>query len=167
MFDYKCIGIMYLIGVMVVFVVGGLIVLIFCVEFFMLGQMFFLEQFYNWLFMLYGVIMVFVFIIFSVLVVFGNFVLLIMFGVKDVVFLCMNLVSFYFWVLGILFFFVVIVVGNFDMGWIFYMLYSIMINIQVVVVVMGVFIFGFSLIFMGLNFIVIVNMMWFLGMMWF
>ena len=165
--DHKRIGIMYLIGTMTAFAIGGLIAFIFRSELWTHDQMFLSEQMYNRLFTLHGAIMVFVFIIPSIPGALGNFVLPIMLGAKDVAFPRLNLASFYLWVGGTFFFLVAIVAGNIDTGWTFYTPYSITTNTQVVAAAMGVFVLGFSSIFTGLNFIVTVNTMRPAGMTWF
>lgn len=165
--DHKRIGIMYLIGTMAAFAVGGLIAFLFRAELWTHDQMFLTEQMYNRMFTLHGAIMVFVFIIPSIPGALGNFVLPIMLGAKDVAFPRLNLMSFYLWVVGTVFFLVAIVAGNIDTGWTFYTPYSITTSTQVVAAAMGVFVLGFSSIFTGLNFIVTVNTMRPPGMTWF
>ena len=55
---------------------------------------------YNQMFTLHGVVMVFLFIIPAVPAIFGNFVLPMQLGAKDVAFPRLNLLSYYCWVVG-------------------------------------------------------------------
>ena len=64
------------------------------------GQNYYDPQTYNALFTLHGVIMIFLFIIPGIPAVFGNFFLPIMLGAKDVSFPRLNLLSWYFYIIG-------------------------------------------------------------------
>ena len=165
--DHKRIGVMYLIGVMAAFALGGLFALIVRLELWTPDKAFLSEALYNRMFTLHGAVMVFVFIIPSVPAALGNFVLPIMLGAKDVAFPRLNLCSFYLWVGGTLFLLISIVTHSLDTGWTFYTPYSVQTSTAVMLATMGVFILGFSSIFTGLNMIVTVNTMRPPGMTWF
>ena len=79
---------------------------------------------YNRLFTLHGTIMIFLFIIPSMPASFGNFVLPLMLGARDVAFPRLNLASLYLYVGGLVFFLLVLVFGGIDTGWTFYTPYS-------------------------------------------
>jgi cytochrome c oxidase subunit I len=165
--DHKRIGLMYLVGVMSSFLIGGIMALLVRIELFTPGRTLFDHDTYNHMFTLHGAVMTFLFIIPGIPAALGNFVLPIMLGAKDVAFPRMNLCSFYLWVFGAVFFLTAIVTGGLDTGWTFYTPYSITTNSSVLAAGMGVFILGFSSIFTGLNFIVTVHTLRPPGMTWF
>ena len=114
---------------------------------------------YNRMFTLHGVIMVWLFMIPSIPTVFGNFVLPIMIGAKDVAFPRLNLASFYIYVLGAALTVGGMLAGGTDTGWTFYAPYSDSTPTAVVPVVIGIFILGISTILTGINFIVTTHTM--------
>jgi cytochrome c oxidase subunit 1 len=137
---------------------------------------------YNHFFTLHGAVMVFMFIIPSIPAIFGNFVLPMQLGAKDVAFPRLNLLSFYLWCGGGLFFLYLLLTGilhsafgwnipggyGLDTGWTFYTPYSsAKAQGAVVAATMAVFILGFSSILTGLNFIASIHMLRPKGMTWF
>ncbi len=82
---------------------------------------------YNALFTLHGVIMIFLVVIPGLAAVFGNFFLPIMIGAKDVAFPKINLLSWYFYIVGALLAVVSLFMGDGppDTGWTFYVPYSV------------------------------------------
>ncbi len=165
--DHKRIGIMYLIGVMAAFALGGVFALILRTELLTPGPTIISADWYNQMFTLHGAVMVFLFIIPSIPGALGNFVVPIMLGTKDVAFPQMNLASFYLWVGGAIFFVAALLTGGLDTGWTFYTPYSTTTSTSVIAATFGAFILGFSSIFTGLNFIVTVHTMRAPGMSWF
>ncbi len=165
--DHKRIGVMYLVGILTSFLLGGLLALLIRIELFNPGKMFLTQDRYNELFTLHGAVMIFLFIIPSIPAALGNFLLPIMLGAKDVAFPRMNLASFHLWVGGAVFFLLALVLGGLDTGWTFYTPYSTTTSDTVVAATLGAFILGFSSIFTGLNFIVTINTMRPPGMSWF
>lgn len=169
--DHKRIGLMYLVGVMTAFAVGGLLAL--GIRLHLLdpeGWMFTgaeANNIYNQVFTLHGAIMVFLFIIPSVPAALGNFLVPVMLGAKDVAFPRLNLSSFYLWVFGAIFFVSALFSSGLDTGWTFYTPYSTTTDTSVILATLGAFILGFSSIFTGLNFIVTINTMRPPGMTWF
>jgi cytochrome c oxidase subunit 1 len=155
--DHKRLGIMYLVGVLSAFFVGGIFALL--VRLTLLTpthQLFGLHitaEVYNRLFTLHGAIMVFLFIIPSVPGSLGNFCLPLMLGAKDVAFPRLNLASFYLWVTGAIMAVASMILGAVDTGWTFYTPYSTTTSGTVSLMTMAVFILGFSSIFTGINFI--------------
>ena len=111
--------------------------------------------------------MIFLFIIPSMPASFGNFVLPLMLGARDVAFPRLNLASLYMYVGGLIFFLAVLVFGGVDTGWTFYTPYSTRTAAPVILAVVGVFILGFSSIFTGINFLVTIHTMRPAGMTWF
>ncbi len=165
--DHKRIGVMYLIGIMTSFVLGGLFALLIRAELLTPGKMFLSEDRYNEMFTVHGAVMIFLFIIPSIPAALGNFVLPLMLGAKDVAFPRLNLASFYLWVGGAVFFLLALFLGGLDTGWTFYTPYSTTTSATVVAATLGAFILGFSSIFTGLNFVVTINTMRPPGMTWF
>ena len=128
--DHKRIGIMYLIGVTLAFLAGGVLALGIRVQLWTPeGVMFAVEKGnltgYNQMFTLHGAFMVFMFIIPAIPASLGNFVLPLMLGAKDVALPRLNLASFYLWLSGTILAIVSIIDGGVDTGWTFYTPYSI------------------------------------------
>ncbi len=175
--DHKRIGLMYLVGVLSMFLLGGVFALLVRTELFspipLITPLFAgndagaQADLYNQWFTTHGAIMVFLVIIPGVPAALGNFVLPLLLGAKDVAFPRLNLGSFYLWMCGAAFFVYVLFSGGVDTGWTFYTPYSTSSPTAVIPAVVGVFILGFSSIFTGLNFIVTIHKMRPKGMTWF
>ena len=165
--DHKRIGLMYLAGVASMFLLGGLFALLFRLELWAPGMQFVSQATFNKLFTLHGAIMVFSVIIPSIPASLGNFVLPMMLGAKDVAFPKLNLLSFYLYALGTIFFAVTLVYGQVDTGWTFYAPYSTTTNTNVIMALMGAFTIGFSSILTGVNFIATIHSLRPRGMTWF
>jgi cytochrome c oxidase subunit I len=165
--DHKRIGVMYLVGIMSSFLLGGIFALVIRAELFTPGKSFLSEDRYNEMFTLHGAIMTFLFIIPSIPAALGNFLLPLMLGAKDVAFPRLNLASFFLWVGGAIFFLMALAIGGLDTGWTFYTPYSTTTSGTVVAATVGAFILGFSSIFTGMNFVVTINTMRPPGMTWF
>ncbi len=165
--DHKRIGLMYLIGTTLAFLVGGLFALLIRTHLWEHTGMLFEPGTYNQVFTLHGVFMVFVFIIPAIPAALGNLALPGMLGAPDVALPRLNLVSFYLWMIGTVFIVVSLVWGAVDTGWTFYTPYSAQSATPVIAVGTGIFILGFSSIFTGLNFIVTTHKMRAPGMTWF
>ena len=128
------------------------------------------NNWYNRAFTLHGAIMVFMVIIPSIPASLGNFLIPLMLGAKDVAFPRLNLLSWYVYVTGSIFAVASIVIGGVDTGWTFYTPYSTTTDAEyanVVLMVLGAFILGFSSILTGLNFVVTVHKLRAPGMGWF
>ena len=110
--DHKRIGIMYLAGILLCFLLGGIMALLIRAELFTPGKLYLTEDKYNEFFTLHGAIMTFLFLIPSIPAAIGNFMLPIMVGAKDVAFPRMNLASFYLWVVGAIFFLLALGLGG-------------------------------------------------------
>lgn len=170
--DHKRIGVMYLVGILSAFLMGGCFALLIRLTLLtpthmLFGKVLLTAEQYNRVFTLHGAIMVFLFIIPSVPAALGNFVLPLMLGAKDVAFPRLNLASFYLWVTGALMAILAMVLGAVDTGWTFYTPYSTTTDGPVTLMVGAVFVLGFSSIFTGLNFIATVHKLRAPGMGWF
>jgi cytochrome c oxidase subunit 1 len=124
---------------------------------------------YNAMFTLHGVIMLFMFVIPGLPATFGNFLLPIMIGARDVAFPRLNLASWYFFMAGVLLLFVALFTGSGppDTGWTFYVPYSLRSGTNVPLAVLAVFLVGMSTIFTGLNFLTTIHRMRAPGLSWF
>ena len=166
--DHKRIAILYLISFSVFFMFGGAAASMMRAQLATPKGDVVTSEVYNRLFTLHGVIMVWFFLIPSIVTVLGNFLLPLMIGAKDLAFPRLNLASWYIFVLGGLLALYAILLGGVDTGWTFYTPYSSTYsNSYVILMAMGVFIAGFSSIFTGLNFVVTTHKMRAPGLHWF
>lgn len=167
--DHKRIGLLYLSSMMVFFLTGVTFGVLMKLEMLSPGQTLFKPQTYNSIFTLHGVIMIFLFIIPGIPAVFGNFMLPIQIGAKDVAFPRLNLMSWYLYIIGGLLALISIFTGGgaMDTGWTFYVPYSLRTTSNVSLSVFAAFILGFSSILTGLNFITTIHRMRAPGMGWF
>jgi cytochrome c oxidase subunit 1 len=159
--DHKRIALLYLYSQLFFFLAGLVMGLFMKLELIAPGQQIMGPQAYNALFTVHGLTMIFLFIIPGLAASFGNFMIPIMIGAKDVAFPKLNLFSWYLFIAGA----VIILIGIFsgdgppDTGWTFYAPYSLKTNTNVVLSVFGAFVLGFSSILTGLNFIVTIHRM--------
>jgi len=167
--DHKRIGLMYLVSILTFFSVGVLIGVLMRLELIGPGKTIVDPQTYNAMFTLHGVIQIFLFIIPGIPAAFGNFFLPLQIGAKDVAFPRLNLLSYWFYVLGALLALSSLFTGQGppDTGWTFYVPYSIKTGTNVTMAVFAAFILGFSSILTGLNFITTIHRMRAPGMGWF
>jgi len=160
--DHKRIGVMYLVGVLSAFFIGGVFALIVRLSLLtpkhmLFGRVLISADTYNRMFTLHGVVMIFLFIIPSVPAALGNFAMPLMLGAKDVAFPRLNLASFYLWCTGAVMGVTSMLTGAVDTGWTFYTPYSTTTNGTVSLMVMAAFVLGFSSIFTGINFVATVH----------
>jgi cytochrome c oxidase subunit 1 len=159
--DHKRIALLYMYSQIFFFLAGLVMGLFMKLELIAPGPQLMEAQTYNALFTVHGLTMIFLFIITGLAASFGNFMIPIMIGAKDVAFPKLNLFSWYLFILGA----VIILIGVFsgdgppDTGWTFYAPYSLKTNTNVVLSVFGAFVLGFSSILTGLNFIVTIHQM--------
>ena len=167
--DHKRIGLLYLVTMLSLFFVG--VSLGFVMRLVQLTRFHNLitAQTYNALFTLHGVIMIFLFVIPGLMAVFGNFVLPIIIGARDVAFPRLNLASWYFFVAGALLAIACLFTGNGppDTGWTFYVPFSLKTGMNVSLAVFAAFILGFSSMLTGINFITTIHRMRAPGMTFF
>jgi cytochrome c oxidase subunit 1 len=166
--DHKRIAILYLLGVTFFFALGGIFAVLIRLELATPAGDLVESNTYNKLFTMHGIIMVFLFLVPSIPAVFGNFLIPLMIGAKDVAFPRVNLLSWYIYMIGGMFIITVLLMGGVDTGWTFYTPFSSSYsNGYVVASGLGIFIAGFSSILTGLNFIVTIHRMRAPGMTWF
>ena len=184
--DHKKIGIMYLVGTLFAFFLGGVFALIFRADLLtpgpgpvfsdieftnpLTGEAVRLtaNNLYNRAFTLHGALMVFTFIVPAIPAALGNFFLPLMLGAKDVAFPRLNLLSWYIYLSGSILFLGTLLWGGVETGWTFYTPYSTTTPYgATALATTSVFILGFSSILTGLNFIVTVHKLRQPGMGWF
>lgn len=163
--DHKRLGVMYLIAVSVFFLVGGLLSILIRTEHLTPSQTIINAQLYNVVFTLHGAIMIFLFIIPGISASFGNFLIPLMIGARDVIFPKLNLYSFWLFCIGAIIC-LVSLAAPVDTGWTFYTPYSIDTQTNVIMITTGVFFLGFSSILTGINFIVTIHKLRAPGMTW-
>lgn len=167
--DHKRIGLLYLSSMLLFFIVAMTLGVLMRLEMLTPGETMMKPQTYNSIFTLHGVIMIFLFIIPGIPAVFGNFMLPIQIGAKDVFFPRLNLFSWYLYIIGGLLAIISLFTrgGAVDTGWTFYVPYSIRSATNVSLSVFAAFVLGFSSILTGLNFITTIHRMRAPGMTWF
>jgi cytochrome c oxidase subunit 1 len=166
--DHKRIAILYLITVSAFFALGGAYASLIRLELLTPASDLLESGTYNRVFTQHGIIMVFFFLIPSIPAILGNFLIPIMIGAKDLAFPKINLLSWYFYIIGGTLTLYALLQGGVDTGWTFYTPYSTTFsNSYVMAVGLGIFINGFSSILTGLNFIVTIHTMRAPGMTWF
>jgi cytochrome c oxidase subunit 1 len=166
--DHKRIGILYLLSITLMFFVGGLGAMIVRLNLMSPDGAVVSPQGYNRMFSMHGVVMVFFFLVPSIPAVFGNFLIPLMIGARDVAFPKLNLMSWYVFVIGASIGLAAMIFGGVDTGWTFYAPLSTQYAYdQVSLVIVGIFFAGFSSILTGLNFIVTIHKMRAPGLTWF
>jgi cytochrome c oxidase subunit 1 len=166
--DHKRIGLLYFYAVLGFFLVAVGLGVLLRIELMAPGRTIMGPQTYNAVFTVHGVIMVFLFIIPGFPGAFGNLVMPIQIGARDVAFPRLNLLSWWLYIIGA----VVILTSLFtgggppDTGWTFYVPFSARTGTNVSLAVFGVFIVGFSSILTGLNFVTTIHRLRAEGMTW-
>jgi len=166
--DHKRIGILYMISITIFFMIGAGGAALVRINLLTPAGILSEPAQYNKAFTIHGVMMVFFFLVPSIPATLGNFLLPLMIGARDVAFPKINLASWYLLIIGSSFALSAILFGGVDTGWTFYTPYSSTFsNTHVVLMIVGIFINGFSSILTGLNFVVTIHKMRAPGMTWF
>ena len=165
--DHKRIGILYLAGIVPLFLLAASMAVMFRLELFAPGQQFIDNDAYNRLLTVHGVVMIFLFVIPGIPAAFGNFFLPIMIGARDVAFPRLNLGSWYCYVAGALLALASVIIGPADTGWTFYVPYSVKTQHNVLLPMTAAFILGWSSILTGVNFVTTVHRLRLPEMGWF
>lgn len=157
--DHKRIGIMYAAVIFAFFFVAVAVALTMRLELFAPGQQFLDPDTYNQAFTLHGVMMIFLFIIPGIPAVFGNIVMPLMIGAKDVSFPRLNWFTFWLYIAGVIIALSSLWTGNgfADTGWTFYAPYSLNTNTNVITTLVAAFVLGMASILTGLNFLVTIH----------
>jgi cytochrome c oxidase subunit 1 len=166
--DHKRIAILYLISITFFFFVGGFFALLMRIELLTPQADLVSAHTYNELFSMHGITMIFFFLVPSIPAVLGNFLVPLMIGARDLAFPRLNLLSWYLYIFGGVFTLVAMATGGIDTGWTFYTPFSSAYSTtNVIPVVTGIFILGFSSILTGINFIITIHKMRAPGLTWF
>jgi cytochrome c oxidase subunit 1 len=166
--DHKRIAMLYLISVSIFFLLGGAAAAMIRYELTSPTGNVLESDTYNKMFSAHGIIMVFQFLVPGIPAVFGNFILPLQVGARDLAFPRLNLLSWYLYSVGGLLILISMMTGGVDTGWTFYTPYSSMYsNGNISLCLTGVFLSGFSSITTGINFIVTTHKMRAPGMTWF
>ncbi|PHQ55626.1 MAG: cytochrome c oxidase subunit I, partial [Sulfurimonas sp.] len=157
--DHKRIGIMYAAVMFTFFFVAIATAMAMRIELFAPGAQIMDGDTFNQAFTLHGVIMIFLFIIPGIPAVFGNIVMPLMIGAKDVSFPRLNWFTFWLYILGCLIALSSLWTGNgfADTGWTFYAPYSLNTNTNVITTLVAAFVLGMASILTGLNFLVTIH----------
>ncbi|HEX3809540.1 MAG TPA: cbb3-type cytochrome c oxidase subunit I [Rhizomicrobium sp.] len=166
--DHKRIALLFVFSITVFFFIGAVAIGIIRLELLTPAGDLVSDDTYNKLFTIHGIVMVWFFLIPSIPATFGNFLLPLMIGAKDLAFPRINLLSWYLYIGGAAFTVATLIAGGVDTGWTFYTPYSTMFsNTAVLTAAMGVFVVGFSSVLTGVNFIATTHMLRAPGMTWF
>ena len=166
--DHKRIAMLYLAGITAFFIIGSIAAGLIRLALIVPNGQILSNDTYNKMFTIHGVVMVWFFLIPSIPTTFGNFLIPLMIGAKDLAFPKLNRLSWYIFMTGALFTLADVVIGGVDTGWTFYAPYSTTFsNTYVIPALLGVIIVGFSSILTGLNFVVTIHTMRAPGMTWF
>jgi cytochrome c oxidase subunit I len=164
--DHKRIALMYLVLTTAALILGGIFAMLLRFEHLTPGPTIMGANTYNRTFTLHGIVMIFLFMIPAIPGIFGNFLLPLMLGAKDVAFPRLNLLSVYVYATGAALALYAIASGGIDAGWTFYAPYSLSTPATLFPALLGIFILGFSSILTGLNFIVTTHTLRAPGMTW-
>ena len=166
--DHKRIGFLYFYSVLGFFLTAVTLGLLLRIELMAPGRTIMGPQTYNALFTVHGVVMVFLFIIPGFQGSFGNLVMPIQIGARDVSFPRLNLFSWWLYIIGAVIILTSLFTGGGppDTGWTFYVPFSTRTGTNVSLAVFGVFIVGFSSILTGLNFVTTIHRLRAEGLTW-
>ncbi len=165
--DHKRIGIMYLVSLLFFFLLAGVAALVMRYELATPQSDIISPHTYNVLFTLHGSLMVFFFIVPGLAASFGNFLIPLMIGARDVAFPKLNIGSYWIYLAGTAILLYALIGGDpVDTGWTFYAPYSVKTGTNVILITFGIFVLGFSSILTGLNFIVTIHKLRAPGMNW-
>jgi cytochrome c oxidase subunit I len=170
--DHKRIGLLYFYSVLGFFLIAVLLGLVLKLELMAPGHTFMRSIIgpatYNAIFTVHGVIMIFLFIIPGFPGAFGNLIMPIQIGARDVSFPRLNLFSWWLYIIGAAIILTSLFTGGGppDTGWTFYVPFSTRTGTNVSLAVFGVFIVGFSSILTGVNFVTTIHRLRAEGMTW-
>ncbi|WP_194152347.1 cbb3-type cytochrome c oxidase subunit I [Roseomonas nepalensis] len=166
--DHKRIALLYAAALTVFFFIGGAGAVAIRMELFTPAADLLSADGYNRMFTLHGTVMVWFFLVPSIPNTFGNFLLPLMIGAKDLAFPRLNLFSWYLFVGAGALLVGALVAGGVDTGWTFYTPFSTGYSQSyVMAAALAVVLAGFSSIATGVNFIATVHLLRTPGMTWF
>lgn len=157
--DHKRIAILYIIVMFFFFLIAISVGLTMRLELFYPGEQILSADRYNQAFTLHGTIMIFLFVVPGIPAVFGNFLLPLLIGARDVSFPRLNLLSWWFYLIGCLIALASLFIGPgfADTGWTFYAPYSVKTETNVILALVAAYVLGLSSILTGINFVVTIH----------
>lgn len=157
--DHKRIAILYLIVMFSFFTVAMFTAFSMRLELFSPGQQIMDPDTYNQAFTLHGTIMIFLFVVPGIPATFGNFLIPLLIGAKDLSFPRLNLFSWWLFLFGsfLVLFSLFTGEGFADTGWTFYAPYSVKSGTNVIMALTAAYILGLSSILTGINFVVSIH----------
>ncbi len=166
--DHKRIGMLYLATMLSFFFVGVCLGLTLRLQLIKSGMNLFSPATYNAIFTLHGVVMIFLFIIPGIPSAFGNFIIPLQIGARDVAFPRINILSWWLFIAGAALAVTSLFTGGGppDTGWTFYVPYSIRTGTNISLAVFGVFLIGLSSTLTGMNFLTTIHRLRAPGMTW-
>ena len=164
--DHKRIALMFYGAVLFFMCLGGAFALVLRTELLTPEATIIDSMTYSQMFTLHGITMVWLFMIPAIPAVFGNFVLPLMLGAKDLAFPRINLASFYVYVASAIIILTAMLAGGADTGWTFYVPYSATSRTAVTWMGIGIFVNGVSSIMTALNFVVSTHTLRAKGLRW-
>ena len=166
--DHKRIGLLYFYSILGFFLTGVVLGLLLRIELMAPGRTIVDAQTYNALFTVHGVVMIFLFIIPGFSGAFGNLIMPLQIGARDVAFPRLNLLSWWLYMSGAAIILLALFTGGGppDTGWTFYVPFSARTGTNVSLAVFGVFIVGFSSILTGVNFVTTIHRLRAAGLTW-
>lgn len=164
--DHKRIGILYLYSVFTFFFFAVILGFVIRLQLLQPGVNLVDNEIYNRILTLHGLTMIFLFIIPGMPGIFGNFFLPILIGARDVAFPRLNLLSWYFYIVGGLMALVSVTLGGPDTGWTFYVPYSWKTGANITFPLLSAFILGWSSILTGINFVTTIHRLRHKDMAW-
>ncbi|NJC89381.1 MAG: cytochrome c oxidase subunit I [Desulfuromonas sp.] len=166
--DHKRIGLLYLWCIIAFFCIGATLGVLIRLELWAPGRTIMDAQTYNAVFTLHGVIMIFLFIIPGIPAAFGNLIMPIQLGARDVAFPRLNLLSWWLYIGGAILAVIALFTGGGppDTGWTFYVPFSTHTTTNVTLATVAVFTIGFSSILTGINFVTTIHRLRAEGMTW-
>ena len=165
--DHKKIGLMYIGYALIFLLVAGVEAMLMRIQLAIPNNHFVSPQVFNQLFTMHGTTMVF-FVGMPILFGFGNYLVPLMIGARDLAFPRINLMSWYLFMAGGIIALVGLFAGGVDTGWTFYTPLSTQYaKGYVTLVCCGIILSGYSSIATGLNFIVTIHKLRAPGMTWY
>ncbi len=156
--DHKRIALLYLGSITFFFFVGGIAAALIRLQLLVPNGLLFSPETYNRIFTIHGIVMVWFFLVPSIPVTLGNFIIPLMLGARDLAFPRLNLLSWYLFMAGGVLVLWALFVGGLDTGWTFYApLSTTYQHGALTLAALAIIMSGFASIATGINFIVSIH----------
>ncbi len=165
--DHKRIGVMYLAGAGLSFVLGTILALVVRSQLLHPGLALVEPGTFDRLFSLHGMVMVFLVLLPAIPAGLGNFLLPLMLGTRNVALPRLNLAAFHLYLLGAVLLLSAIITGGVDTGWNFEVPYALTSTSSVVLAILGVVSVAGSALLTAITFMVTLHTRRPRGMTWF